>query len=431
MHNVTETKSIVVLDPFFERKEDRRSAIREVEDLCEICNYEIVGMSSFFVRNRSGSLLLSKGIAERTKIFIDEHDPDILVFNCVLTGSQKNNISKYFDKRFKVIDRQQIIIEVFSRRANSSIAKLQVKLAILRYEKTDLIDVDSHFDQQKKSAITRGLGEKKIELDRRKIKEQIQRINHQLKDLEVVFSVKKKKRTIQNKITFALVGYTNAGKSSIMKNFAEEDILVDEKVFATLDTLTRKISSSDNKSEFLLTDTIGFIQDIPASLLDAFKSTIQESVDADFLLLVLDANDEKCFYKMKFMIDILQDIGIEIKEDKVILILNKSDLSEHEDAEKCIALADKMDMSSIRCSAINKDNFDSLMNEMRSFMSKKCINYELNIACDRFFEVKNFVINNNGMLYSVAYDENINQYKVSLSLPKEKLDILINMLSSI
>lgn len=218
-------------------------------------------------------------------------------------------------------DRQEVIIRIFASRAQTKEASLQVELAKLQYSLPRLSHLKNDFNRQRGGAFgAKGSGESQLELDQRQIRERIATIKRELAEVELNRQTQRKQR---GKIpSCALVGYTNAGKSSLLNALTGAEAFVENKLFATLDPLTRKMPLND-RAGVLLTDTVGFISNLPHHLVDAFKSTLEEACDADLLLLVLDASDENAEFQYETVCDVLDEIGA--SENPRLILLNKVD----------------------------------------------------------------------------------------------------------
>lgn len=218
-------------------------------------------------------------------------------------------------------DRQEVIIRIFASRAQTKEASLQVELARLQYSLPRLQHLKNSYNRQRGGAVgNRGSGETQLELDQRQIREKIASIKHDLAEVELNRETQRKQRDKQP--SCALVGYTNAGKSSLLNALTGADVFVENKLFATLDPITRKLPLNDSAG-VLITDTVGFISNLPHHLVDAFKSTLEEASDADLLLLVLDASDENAMFQYETVCDVLDDIGA--SDNPRLILLNKID----------------------------------------------------------------------------------------------------------
>ncbi len=246
---------------------------------------------------------------------------DCIIFDFNLEPRKQRNWEELTG--LSCFDRQEVIIRIFAQRAQTKEAVLQVELARLSYSLPRLAHMNNDFNRQRGGAFgNKGSGETQLELDQRHIREKIVSIKHELAEIEVNRQTQRKQR---GKIpSCALVGYTNAGKSSLLNALTGSDAFVENKLFATLDPLTRKLSLNDNAGAgCLITDTVGFISNLPHHLIDAFKSTLDEACDADLLLLVLDASDPNAEFHYETVCDVLEEIGA--ADNPRILLLNKVD----------------------------------------------------------------------------------------------------------
>jgi len=264
---------------------------------------------------------ISKGNLNEIRDEILKNDIEIVIINHELSASQTRNLEKFFNIR--VIDKTELILDIFATRATSHIGKLQVELAQLKHLSTRLIRGWTHLERQKGGIGLRGPGETQLETDRRLINKRIKRLNMRLhkshKQREINRYSRKKSR---NKLV-ALVGYTNAGKTTLFNKLTDSLKLAEDKLFATLDSVTRK-NINPKYGPILFSDTVGFISDLPTQLIQSFKATLDELKTADLLLHVVDANDHDYKSKMYEVNKILTDIGV--MDIPQIIVNNKCDL---------------------------------------------------------------------------------------------------------
>ncbi|MFV0520331.1 MAG: GTPase HflX [Lachnospirales bacterium] len=263
---------------------------------------------------------LGKGKLEELREMIEDLDIDVVVCDDELTSVQNKNMAK--ELGIKVLDRTGIILEIFANRASSNEGKIQVELALLRYKKSRMLGQGIDMSRQGGGIGTRGLGEKKLELDRRNINDKIAALNEELKEIEKHREVLRYQRKRNNNIVVSLVGYTNAGKSSILNLLSDSNILAEDMLFATLDTTARNVTLPNN-SKIILMDTVGFIQKLPTALIKAFRSTLEELKHADVLLHIVDGSSKSRDEHIYIVEKTLKDIGVSDKP--VILVYNKSD----------------------------------------------------------------------------------------------------------
>lgn len=268
---------------------------------------------------------LGKGKLEELLVFVEANEPDMIVFDDELSPSQIRNLEAFF-KKIKIIDRSSLILDIFAKNAQTAQAKMQVDLAQCQYLLPRLTRMWTHLQKQKGGIGMKGPGEKEIETDRRVIRDKIVRLKEKLAEIEKQGLAQRKNRAAMKR--FALVGYTNAGKSTLMNLLAGESLLAEDKLFATLDATVRKVYLPNTNPEkvgktFLLSDTVGFIRKLPTLLIESFKSTLAEAQEADVLIHVADFSHPELNEHLQIVQQTLKDIGMGDKP--VILVFNKVD----------------------------------------------------------------------------------------------------------
>ena len=262
---------------------------------------------------------LGKGKIEEVYYFAKSNDVSIIIFDDDLSPTQIRNIEKIFNEKSKILDRSNLILDIFANRAKTAQARTQVELAQYQYLLPRLTRMWTHLERQKGGIGMRGPGETQIETDRRIIKDKISLLKKQLKKIEKQSITRRKAR--KHLIRVALIGYTNAGKSTLMNQLAKSEVFAEDKLFATLDTTVRKVVI-DNLP-FLLTDTVGFIRKLPHQLIESFKSTLDEVVEADFLIHLVDISNQNFEDHINVVNKTLVDIGASNKP--TMLVFNKID----------------------------------------------------------------------------------------------------------
>lgn len=309
---------------------DFKESMEELRSLGEACNIETVGAITQNLKKVNPSWYIGKGKVEELRALVKERKGDIVIFNKELSASQIKNLEKLVET--KVIDRTNLILKIFEERAKTREAKLQVEVVRLQYELPRLIGANEDLGRQGGGVGTnnKGEGETKLELDRRKIQGKINELNKELEELKQEREIQRNKRKDAQLPMAALVGYTNSGKSSIMnymvKTYKKDDEkLVFEKdmLFATLETSVRSIKLPNNKS-FLLSDTVGFVSNLPHNLVKAFRSTLEEVCEADILIHVVDISNPNYENQIKVTQETLKEIGAD--KIPVLYVLNKIDL---------------------------------------------------------------------------------------------------------
>ena len=307
--------------------EDISYSMEELCGLAEAANIEVIAQMTQNVDRINAGTYVGTGKLEELAEYCRNMDIDLVVFNDELSGMQLRNIEDACNT--KVIDRTILILDIFASRATSAEGKLQVELAQLSYRMPRLLGFGKSLSRLGGGIGTRGPGETKLETDRRHIQKRMDQIKSEIKDLNSTRATKRAKRDKSELPVVALVGYTNSGKSSIMNAFlkAEEreqkGVFEKNMLFATLDTSQRLITPDDRHS-FILVDTVGFVSKLPHSLVSAFKSTLEEAVDADLLVQVVDASYEGKDFYIDVTNKVLKDLGAEGKP--MIMAFNKCDL---------------------------------------------------------------------------------------------------------
>lgn len=308
-------------------------SMEELANLAEALEVEIAGYVTQNLERVNPSHYVGTGKIEEIKAFVEEKNANIVIFNDELSPSQIRNLER--DLECKVIDRTMLILDIFSRRAKTREAQMQVELAQLQYMLPRLVGLHASLSRQGGGTgggfKNRGAGETKLELDRRKIEDQIAKLRRELEQVKEQRETQRKQRRKNAVPVVSLVGYTNAGKSTIMNQLlakiGQEDskrVFEKDMLFATLETSVRNIELPDNKT-FLLTDTVGFVSKLPHHLVKAFRSTLEEARDADLLLHVVDVSNEEHSFMIDVTNETLKDVGVE--DIPTIYVYNKSDLA--------------------------------------------------------------------------------------------------------
>lgn len=300
--------------------EDVEESLDELAELCETAGALVVGR---VIQNREKihpGTYVGKGKIEEIALLMEELGATGIVCDDELSPAQLNNLEKELD--CKVMDRTLIILDIFAARANTSEGNIQVELAQLRYRAARLVGLRNSLSRLGGGIGTRGPGEKKLEMDRRLIKDRIAQLNRELKEVRQHREITRAKRTKNGMPVAAIVGYTNAGKSTLLNRLTDAGVLEEDKLFATLDPTTR-VLELPGRQEILLTDTVGFIRKLPHHLIEAFKSTLEEAKYADYILHVVDASNPQHEKQMHIVYDTLYQL--DIREKTVITLFNKQD----------------------------------------------------------------------------------------------------------
>ena len=368
-------------------KNNFEESIIELKNLCIACDIEIVGEMEQNLKKINPTFYMGSGKIEELQDLIEKTNAEIIVFNNELSASQIKNIEE--EVKCNVIDRTALILDIFANRAKTREAKLQVEVARLQYELPRLIGANENLGRQSGGVGTknRGAGETKLELDRRRIEDRIASLNKELEILKYQRNTQKNKRKKSSIPNVALVGYTNAGKSSVMNVLVEkfinkEDKKVFEKnmLFATLETYVRNIKLHNNKS-FLLYDTVGFVGDLPHNLVKAFRSTLEEVCDADLLVHIIDISNPN----YKNQIDVTNETLSQIGADNIpmIYVYNKIDLID----------LDKLDNNKILISAKRDIGIDRLIESICEKVFENYIRFKLKIPYSEGKMISNIMEN--------------------------------------
>jgi len=303
-------------------KEMSEYLLEELRNLCTTYGIEVIEKSLSPLKRIDSRNLLGIGKLRELLMKIDLLKGDLVVFDEELVPHQQRNLENFF--RRPVIDRRELIIEIFAQRAHTKEAKLQVELAKIRYQLPRLKRLWTHLSRQTGGkAPLRGVGELQIELDRRSMRKKIVLLKREIEEIEKRRHLQRSQRIKRKIPTFAIVGYTNAGKSTLLNALTQAGVLVEDKLFATLDTTTRKYLLP-NRREILLIDTVGFIHKIPHSLIAAFKGTLEEIVYTDVILHLIDASNPMAAFQAQTGIEILHNMHVTLQP--IITLLNKIDL---------------------------------------------------------------------------------------------------------
>ena len=306
---------------------DARERCEEMLELCRTAGIEVVRVIEQRRRNIDPKTLVGSGKLQQIELHALDDDAEFVIFDRELSPAQSRSISQVLP--LKILDRTQLILDIFAQRAKSLDGKLQVELAQLKYNLPKLIDRNTAMSRLTGGIGGRGPGETKLEVNRRKARERMNALERDLKSRATHRELQRKKRNAQQIPVFSLVGYTNAGKSTLLNALTQSDVYAENQLFATLDTTSRRLRFP-RLQEVIFTDTVGFIRDLPQDLVAAFKATLEELNDADVLLHVIDASSPQVHSQIAAVEAILKQLGH--AEKPMIRILNKTDLISPEDA---------------------------------------------------------------------------------------------------
>ncbi len=348
-------EKVILVGVWLDNGEDEESLLDELEELVKTAGGVVVGR---IIQSRDQfhpATYIGKGKLDEIRILIDELDATGIVCDDELSPAQLKNLEDELNT--KVMDRTMVILDIFAARANTSEGKIQVEMAQLKYRMTRLSGFGKALSRLGGGIGTRGPGEKKIETDRRIIRERISRLSVQLKEIEQHRqTIRKKRKNISIPIA-AIVGYTNAGKSTLLNKLTDAGVLSEDKLFATLDPTTRALIIPDGE-KVLLTDTVGFIRKLPHHLIEAFKSTLQEAKFADIIIHVVDSSNPDMDKHIKTVYEILE--SLEVGDKPIITFYNKSDL-----VQGSICGIDTKAKQTIKVSAKTGEGLDVFLKELQ------------------------------------------------------------------
>ena len=300
-----------------------RSLLDELRELVTTLGIGIQREVQLPIRKPHAKFLLVSGKAEELIEQAKAHDCDVIVFDNELTPAQQRNWEQAAEDKILVIDRQEVILDIFGKRAQTKEAVLQVELARLEYNLPRLKSAWTHLSRQRGGgSMQRDAGETQLELDQRMVRTQITRVKRELENVIQHRHVQRKKRMTVPVPTCAIVGYTNAGKSSLLNKLTNSDILAEDKLFATLDPTSRRCPLPSGQP-LVITDTVGFVRNLPHRLVDAFKATLEEAVVSNFLVHVLDINSPEIEAHAETTLSVLRGLGAD--EKNIITVFNKVD----------------------------------------------------------------------------------------------------------
>lgn len=367
-----------------EEAEEDNYVEAELEGLVDAAGGEVVGIARQRVEHKKRGTYIGSGKVLEIKEAAEELGSDAIVFDCELSGIQLRNLEKLTDMR--VVDRTQLILDIFAGRAKTREGQLQVELAQYTYRLPRLMSVYTKFERQRGGIGMRGPGETKLESDRRMVRDRISKLKRDLEMVKQQRTLQRESRRDQPYPTVAIVGYTSAGKSTLMNRMAETDVLVDAMPFATLDPTTRLLDLPDGY-RFFLSDTVGFIRNLPTLLVAAFRATLEELIFADLLLHVVDVSNPEWEMQVEAVVKTIDDLGA--YNVPVLTVFNKVDAAPDPDAVRQMA---KEHPDSVAISALNGEGMDDLMAAIKSLVS------------DRLGIIKALVPYSDAQLVERAYD---------------------------
>ena len=365
MEVIEEVKEYVILIGVnTDNERATEESIDELEELAATAGAITVGK---VIQNREAihqKTYIGKGKIEEVAELIRETKATGVICDDELSPAQLNNLE--MELNIKVMDRTLIILDIFANRATTSEGKIQVELAQLKYRLARLVGLRSSLSRLGGGIGTRGPGEKKLEMDRRLVKERIAQLNRELKEVKRHREVMRKQRMSSTQPVIAIVGYTNAGKSTLLNGLTGAEVLEEDKLFATLDPTTR-VLELENKEQVLITDTVGFIRKLPHHLVEAFKSTLEEAKYADLIFHVVDASNEQMESQMETVYQTLE--SLEVTGKPIYTLFNKTDKPEVKESDK--ELKDSRAKKVLEISARTKKGFGEIKEVIQEYLQSR------------------------------------------------------------
>lgn len=374
-------------------EDDTEASVEELSELAKTAGAITVGR---VIQNRESvhpGTYLGKGKIEEVKELIWETEATGIICDDELSPAQLKNLEDALDT--KVMDRTMVILDIFASRARTREGKIQVELAQLKYRAVRLVGLRASLSRLGGGIGTRGPGEKKLEMDRRLIHERIGQLKAELQDVKRHRDVIRKKREQGGALSVAIVGYTNAGKSTLLNRLTRSDILAEDKLFATLDPTTRALTLPGGEA-VLLTDTVGFIRKLPHHLIEAFKSTLEEAKYSDVILHVVDCSNPRMDMQMHVVYETLRELQVTGKE--VVTVFNKIDRAGADTACRDVASDYR-----VRLSAKTGEGMDELLEILEKILRSRRIYFEKVFSYGEAGRIQR--VRKNGRLLSEEYKE--------------------------
>ncbi|WP_068466399.1 GTPase HflX [Candidatus Protochlamydia phocaeensis] len=386
----------------------------ELELLARTYGIETACKMPCAIRKFDASIYIGKGKLEELIQLSKELQVDLVIFDDEITPAQQRNLQKAFI--IPVMDRTEVILGVFGQRAQTKEARLQIELAKVKYEVPRLKRMWTHLSRQAGTsgaggggAYLKGEGEKQIEIDRRILKRKIDQLQKEIEEVRANRETQRQSRTRSEIPVFAIIGYTNAGKSTLLNALTEAGVFVEDKLFATLDTTTRKFTLKNNQ-DILLIDTVGFIRKLPHLLVAAFKSTLEEALEADILLHLVDVSHPMAEEQAATTYEVLKELGAGRKP--IITVLNKIDKCENPHMIHRIRMSYP---KNVLISALKREGFDDLQEVMIQELKRQRTIVEMRIPQSEYAAVSEIM--RSGNVLNQDYEENDVLLRVDLPIP--------------
>jgi GTP-binding protein HflX len=393
------------------KKADAQSLLEELEELVDTLGIPIIERRLISYRENHARYLIGSGKAQEIVDFAKEHECDVLIFDNELSPSQQRNWEEL--SGMTVADRHEIILDIFGARAQTREARIQVDLARMQYSLPRLTRAWSHLGQQGGGIGAKGEGESQLEQDKRKIRLQVDRLKRELEEVRSARATQRKDRKRAPVPNAAIVGYTNVGKSSLLRKLTGADVFVEDKLFATLDTTTRKIALP-NKQPLLLTDTVGFVRNLPHQLIEAFNATLEEAAVSDFLIHVLDASQDAVMEFYNTTMRVLSDLEADTKQ--MLVVFNKIDKVSDLDALPALR---RHFPDAVFVSVQTGEGMNELVERISEFVARGTMTVELRVPASRADLLAR--LHRDGTVHDVKYEADYS--RVVATIPTRSLDL--------
>lgn len=400
IHDIGEDRQRALLMVIMENNEEKAHAqVRgeELSSLVATMGPSIISTTYIPLRETNSATLIGSGKVQEIKTLVDQESPDLIIFDHSLNPRVQRNLEKEFD--CCVIDRDEVILQIFADRAATKESVLQVELARLEYSLPRLSRRWANLSQQRGGVKgSKGEGETQLELDHRQIKDKIVLLKAQLKKVQQQRTIQRNQRMNGNIPMGAIVGYTNSGKSSLLNALSNAGVLVENKLFATLDPTTRMVKLPGGE-EILLSDTVGFVSDLPHNLVDSFKSTLEEAKYADFLIIVCDASHPDMINCYKTTVNVLEELGCTDKP--AIVMINKMDAIYDQFA---VSRMRSLYSPTVETSVKNNQGIDELLKQIGETIHALCPTTHYRIPDNRYDLIAH--IRRTGQVETIDYTDN-------------------------
>ena len=401
------------------KKAEAQSLLEELEELVDTLGIPIIERKLISHRENHARYLIGSGKAQEIVDLAKTLRCDVLIFDNELSPSQQRNWEELAG--MTVADRQEIILDIFGARAQTREARIQVDLARMQYSLPRLTRAWSHLGQQGGGIGAKGEGESQLEQDKRKIRLQIDRLKRELEEVRSARATQRKDRKRAPVPNAAIVGYTNVGKSSLLRQLTGAEVFVEDKLFATLDTTTRKIALP-NKQPLLLTDTVGFVRNLPHQLVEAFNATLEEAALSDFLIHVLDASQVEVMEFYNTTMRVLSDLGADTKQ--MLVVFNKIDKVSDPDALSALR---RHFPDAVFVSVQTGEGMSELIEGISEFVARGTMTLSLRIPAARADLLAR--LHRDGTVRDAHYEEEFT--RVVATIPNRSLEIFAPFLTPV